>query len=87
MENDISKYGFSKKTIQRNNIESFDFYIKDSGESKTPKPLFLYIIGSGPCSIMMQVKDKISSSVIFRFEKITEKYQLVILTKPFIPFY
>ena len=87
MEDYISKYGFTKKTIQQNNIESLDFYIKDSGESKKSKPLFLYIMGSGPCSIMMQVKDKIGSSIIFDFNDITKDYQFVVLTKPFIPFF
>jgi len=87
MEDLISKYGFTKKTIQQKEMESIDFYIKENEETKKTKPLFLYIMGSGPCSIMMQIKDTISSSIIFNFKEITENYQLVILTKPNIPFY
>ena len=87
MENYISKFGFTNKTIQQENNEPINYYIKGNEKAKKSKPLFLYIIGSGPCSIMMQVKDKIGSSIIFDFKEITEKYQLVVLTKPFIPFY
>lgn len=87
MEDYVSEYGFTKNSIHQENVNSINFYIKDDSKSKNPKPLFLYIMGSGPCSIMMQVKDQIGSSVIFRFKEITEKYKLVVLTKPFIPFY
>jgi len=87
MEDLISKYGFTKKTIQHKEIEPIDLYIKGNKNSQTKKPLFLYIMGSGPCSILMQIKGTISSSVIFNFKEITENYQLVILTKPNIPFY
>lgn len=87
MEDYVSKYGFTKNSIPQENVNPINFYIKDDSKSKNPKPFFLYIMGSGPCSIMMQVKDKIGSSVIFNFKEITEKYQLVILTKPFISFY
>jgi len=87
MENYVSKYGFTKNTIHQENENSISFYIKDDNKSKNPKPLFLYIMGSGPCSIMMQVKDQIGSSIIFNFKEITKSFQLAIVTKPFIPFY
>lgn len=87
MEDYISKYGFTKKTIQQENDEQINFYIKGNEESQKPKPLFLYIIGSGPCSIFMKNNKQIGSSIIFNFKEITEKYQLVVLTKPYIPFY
>ena len=87
MEYYVSKYGFIKNVIYRENVNPINFYIKDDNKSKKPKPLFLYIMGSGPCSIMMQVKDQIGSSIIFNFKEITKSFQLAIVTKPFIPFY
>ncbi len=87
MEDYVSKYGFIKKIIKQDDSEQIIFYIKGYEEPKKPKPLFLYIMGSGPCSIMMKIKDQIGSSIIFNFKEITEKFQLVVLTKPFISFY
>ncbi|MDA3814039.1 MAG: hypothetical protein PF570_07290, partial [Candidatus Cloacimonetes bacterium] len=86
MEDYVSKYGFIKRIIKQDDSEQIIFYVKGYEESKKLKPLFLYIMGSGPCSIMMKIKDQIGSSIIFNFKEITEKFQLVVLTKHFIPF-
>lgn len=87
MEDYVSKYGFTENSIQQEDGNFINFFIKDDNKSKKPKPLFIYIMGSGACSIMMRVGNQTVSSIIFNFREITEKYQLVILTKPFIPFY
>ena len=87
MKDNFAEYGFARKTIEQNSGEKTVFYIKGNENSKIPKPLFLYITGSGPCSIMMKVDDRVGSSIIFDVNNLIEEYLLVVVAKPYIPFY
>jgi esterase/lipase len=87
MKDTFTEYGFERETIQQSSGELIVFYTKGNERAKSPKPLFLCISGSGPCSIMMKVNDSVGSSIIFDVNKLIEEYLLVIVSKPYIPFY
>lgn len=80
------KLGYNKKSITHKNGNIIDFYIKSTKDNKAQKPLFLYLLGSGPCPVEYKVDNGISSSILFNQESIAKKFHLVIVTKPFIPF-
>ncbi len=56
-----------------------------AGEENVPKPLFLFCQGSLPIPLIQYGTSGMSSILPFAPDRLTEKYHLIVIGKPFIP--
>ena len=77
------KLGLSAHTIANKNLGEINYYIK--GVEKD-KPLIIYLDGSGSFPLYQKVSQGIASTVPLNSKEISDKYNIVMIGKPGIPF-
>lgn len=88
----ITPYGFGLKKykIEDNQLGEINFYVTNNGVGET-KPLLILLDGSGHLPIYLLLKNDDGSSQIvgtipFRYNELSEKYHVVLISKPGTPF-
>lgn len=84
------EYGLNKYCLKDNSLGDISFYVTKNG-IKESKPLLILLDGSGHLPIYSYIKKDDGSSDIFgtipfRYNKLSEKYHVVLISKPGTPF-
>lgn len=79
------KLGFSPGHIVDPVLGEINYYTTGK-DSKQSKPILLYLDGSGPYPLFQYTAHGIGSSVVLNFRKLSEHYQIVLISKPGVPF-
>lgn len=79
------KMGFKAYRIEDKQLGTVQFYISNKHLNKQ-KPLLIYLDGSGSLPLFQLTKNGIASSIAINFTTLSEKYHILILSKPGVPF-
>lgn len=79
----LTSNGFKHYTVTSAETGTVNFYVKGDGADK---PLLLYLDGSGAYPLFQKMKQGMASTVILNLKKVTEKYCVVLISKPGVAF-
>ena len=77
--------GFESYTLTDENLGSVSYYITKTDQSE-PKPLFVYLDGSGAFPLFQKVNGGIGSTVVIDFQNLSKEYTILLISKPGVPF-
>ncbi len=83
-------FGFKPYSFKDNELGTVNYYVS-LNKIETPKPLLVYIDGSGatPIFSVLNKQDgstRISSGIPFNIQKLSDQFHVVVISKPSIPF-
>lgn len=77
--------GFEAYKLQLEEIGEVNYYLSlDSNNTK--KPLLVYLDGSGAYPLFQQMENGIGSTVVIDFQNLKKDYQILLISKPGVPF-
>lgn len=79
------KLGFKPFTLHDKALGRIDYYISAKDMDKA-KPVLLYLDGSGAYPLFQYTERGIGSSIILDFQKLSQLFHLVLISKPGLPF-
>lgn len=79
------KLGYKSFTIDDKKLGAVNFYVKSESEDRQ-RPVLLYLDGSGPYPLFQKIPQGYGSTVPFSTKAVTAKYDLVLISKPGVPF-
>lgn len=77
--------GFSHYTLDNDSLGKINYYVTDK-ETDQVKPVLLYLDGSGATPLFQHTERGFGSTVVFDFQKLSETYHVVLISKPGVPF-
>lgn len=77
--------GFEHYSINDKSLGEINYYISSKDMDK-PKPILLYLDGSGAFPLFQYTEKGIGSSVIIDFQKLRDDYHIVLISKPGVSF-
>lgn len=79
------KLGYKSYAIDDKKLGKVNFYLKTEAED-AQRPVLLYLDGSGPYPLFQKMTKGYGSTVPFGTKEVTVKYDLVLISKPGVPF-
>lgn len=77
--------GWQEHTLNDKTLGEIHYYVtKNKGDQQ--KPVLLYLDGSGPYPLFQASKNGFGSSVPIDYKNLSEKYHIVLISKPGVPF-
>lgn len=77
--------GFEEYKLQEKQLGEVYYYLS-SDTMKNKKPLLVYLDGSGAFPLFRKTHNGIGSTVVIDFQKLRNEYQILLISKPSIPF-
>ncbi|MEL6124570.1 MAG: hypothetical protein AAFR14_12720, partial [Bacteroidota bacterium] len=78
--------GFDEYQIDSKKYGEINYYIS-SDTTSHPKPLLVYLDGSGADPLFQKMESGIASTVVIDFQHLQTEYRILFISKPGIPFY
>lgn len=79
------KLGFKHFTINDKSLGEINYYISSYDIDK-PKPILLYLDGSGAFPLFQYTERGIGSTVTIDFQNLPNEYHIILISKPGVPF-
>ncbi len=78
--------GFSAHRLSSEELGDVNYYLS-ADSSTVPKPLLVYLDGSGAYPLFQEIDDGgIGSTVVLDFDKLSQQFTILLISKPGIPF-
>jgi hypothetical protein len=81
----LDQLGFKHFTINDKSLGEINYYISSKDIDK-PKPILLYLDGSGAFPLFQYTERGIGSSVVIDFRNLSNEYHIILISKPGVPF-
>ena len=78
-------FGLESGVIVDKELGTINYYLT-ADESKTSKPLLVYLDGSGHYPLFQKMDGGLGSSVLLDLESLKKEYRILLISKPGIPF-
>lgn len=75
--------GFSEHKIEDDTFGNINFYLSKSNKKL---PLLVYLDGSGAFPLFQKTKQGLGSTVVIDFQNLSKEYQILLISKPGVPF-
>lgn len=80
------KLGFKAYSIENDSLGTINYYVSNA-DSNLQKPVLLYLDGSGASSLFKYVQGGLQSTFIGDYEKLSQSYRIILISKPGVPFF
>ena len=77
------KLGFDAHSFDHETLGTINYY---ATKGKENKPLLVYLDGSGAFPLFQQLEQGIASTVVINYQQLQEKYKVILISKPGVPF-
>jgi len=77
--------GWDAFKISHEELGELNYYLS-SDKSLKPKPLLIYLDGSGADPIFVETERGLSSSIAFDYQSLSESYRILLISKPGVAF-
>ncbi|MDW3646276.1 MAG: hypothetical protein R8P61_04360 [Bacteroidia bacterium] len=77
--------GWDVHKILHEELGELNYYLS-SDKSLKPKPLLIYLDGSGPDPLFMETERGLSSSIAFDYQSLSKNYRILLISKPGVAF-
>ncbi len=82
---DPAQLGFEAYQLKTDELGVVNYYLTPSTDDE-PKPLMVYLDGSGADPLFQQVEQGISSTIAMDYQQLSKNYQVLVISKPGVPF-
>lgn len=80
-----NQLGFQSDSIISETLGTINYFVSNS-DSEDDLPLLVYLDGSGAFPLFQYTSQGIGSTVVINFQKLAANYQIVLISKPGVPF-
>jgi len=77
--------GFDAHVLSDGQLGDVNYYVSEV-DKEHPKPLLVYLDGSGSYPLYQKMDQGYGSTVVFDLEKLTKEYTILLISKPGVPF-
>ncbi len=82
---DPARLGFEAHQLKTQTLGEVNYYLTATTDD-TPKPLLVYLDGSGADPLFQQVEGGITSTIALNYQQLLDAYRVLVISKPGVPF-